>query len=95
MLWASVLTLLTPAAAFFNYNALIVLRVLLGFMLGASWPSIVSTGIPLGCHFLGHLRRQAVSFKEISLNDQEYGSRTFQNDPGIANSIEFFNYSIQ
>jgi ACS family sodium-dependent inorganic phosphate cotransporter len=40
MLWASVITLLTPAAALFNYNALIVLRVLLGFMLGASWPAI-------------------------------------------------------
>lgn len=40
MLWASVITLATPAAAFFSYNALIVLRVLLGFMLGASWPAI-------------------------------------------------------
>jgi hypothetical protein len=34
MLWASVLTLLTPAAAMLDYTALIILRVLLGFMLG-------------------------------------------------------------
>ncbi|CAO1339479.1 unnamed protein product [Diamesa hyperborea] len=40
MLWASVITLLTPAAANFSYTAFIVLRVLLGFMLGASWPAI-------------------------------------------------------
>jgi ACS family sodium-dependent inorganic phosphate cotransporter len=40
MLWASIITLLTPTAAFFNFNALICLRVLLGFMLGASWPAI-------------------------------------------------------
>lgn len=40
MLWASVITLLTPAAANFSYTAFIILRVLLGFMLGASWPAI-------------------------------------------------------
>lgn len=40
MLWASVLTLITPFAAMVNYVALIIVRVLLGFMLGASWPSI-------------------------------------------------------
>jgi MFS transporter, ACS family, solute carrier family 17 (sodium-dependent inorganic phosphate cotransporter), other len=34
MLWASLLTLLTPAAAMLDYTALIILRVLLGFMLG-------------------------------------------------------------
>lgn len=40
MLWASVLTLLTPAAALLHYRALVVLRALLGFFLGASWPAI-------------------------------------------------------
>lgn len=40
MLWASVITLLTPVAAYLHFNALIVLRVMLGFMLGASWPAI-------------------------------------------------------
>lgn len=40
MLWASILTLLTPFAAMMNYVALIMVRVLLGFMLGASWPAI-------------------------------------------------------
>lgn len=40
MLWASVITLLTPAAANLSYTAFIILRVLLGFMLGASWPAI-------------------------------------------------------
>lgn len=34
MLWASILTLLTPFAAMMNYVALIMVRVLLGFMLG-------------------------------------------------------------
>lgn len=40
MLWASVLTLVTPFAAMLHYSALIVVRVLLGFFLGASWPAI-------------------------------------------------------
>ncbi|XP_054737160.1 putative inorganic phosphate cotransporter [Anastrepha obliqua] len=40
MLWASVLTLVTPLAAHINYIMLIIVRVLLGFMLGASWPAI-------------------------------------------------------
>lgn len=34
MLWASVLTLITPCAAFIHYNALVIVRALLGFMLG-------------------------------------------------------------
>lgn len=34
MLWASVLTVVTPAAALLHFNALVVVRVLLGFMLG-------------------------------------------------------------
>lgn len=41
MLWASVLTLLTPGAALLEFKALIFVRVLLGFMLGASWPAIL------------------------------------------------------
>ncbi|XP_013108812.2 sialin [Stomoxys calcitrans] len=40
MLWASLLTLITPLAAHLNYVLLIVVRVVLGFMLGASWPAI-------------------------------------------------------
>lgn len=40
MLWASLLTLLTPLAAHLNYVVLIIVRVVLGFMLGASWPAI-------------------------------------------------------
>ncbi|KAH8403389.1 hypothetical protein KR222_011813, partial [Zaprionus bogoriensis] len=40
MLWASVLTLITPLAAHLNYIMLIIVRVALGFMLGASWPAI-------------------------------------------------------
>ncbi|XP_055854515.1 sialin [Episyrphus balteatus] len=40
MLWASLLTLFTPIAAHIDYVALIVVRVVLGFMLGASWPAI-------------------------------------------------------
>ncbi|PNF28216.1 Sialin [Cryptotermes secundus] len=40
MLSASVLTLLTPVAARLDYTAVVVLRVLLGLMLGATWPAI-------------------------------------------------------
>jgi len=36
MLWASVLTILTPFAAQLSYVAIIIHRVLLGFMLGTS-----------------------------------------------------------
>lgn len=34
MLWASVLTMFTPAASFIDYKALVVVRALLGLMLG-------------------------------------------------------------
>lgn len=40
MLWASLLTLVTPVAAHLSYIVLMIVRVLLGFMLGASWPAI-------------------------------------------------------
>lgn len=40
MLWASVLTLLTPGAAYLDYKVVVFLRALLGLMLGASWPAI-------------------------------------------------------
>lgn len=40
MLFASVLTLLTPIAAYTNYIAVVILRAVLGFFLGASWPAI-------------------------------------------------------
>jgi len=41
MFWASVITLVTPVTAHMGFKAMVILRVLLGFMLGASWPSIV------------------------------------------------------
>lgn len=34
MLWASVLTLFTPGAAYLDYRAVVALRALLGFLLG-------------------------------------------------------------
>uniref|UniRef100_A0A182VUX8 Major facilitator superfamily (MFS) profile domain-containing protein n=1 Tax=Anopheles minimus TaxID=112268 RepID=A0A182VUX8_9DIPT len=40
MLWASLLTLLTPLASNTHYIAVVVLRAVLGFFLGASWPAI-------------------------------------------------------
>ncbi|XP_063242977.1 sialin [Bacillus rossius redtenbacheri] len=40
MLAASLLTVLVPAAASASYVAVVVLRVLLGLMLGATWPAI-------------------------------------------------------
>lgn len=39
MLWASVLTLVTPFAAFIDYRALVMVRALLGFMLGEFFAS--------------------------------------------------------
>ncbi|XP_063903812.1 sialin [Zophobas morio] len=41
MLVASVLTVLTPAACYANYYVVLVLRALLGFFLGATWPAIL------------------------------------------------------
>ncbi|KAJ8979410.1 hypothetical protein NQ317_015842 [Molorchus minor] len=40
MLAASVLTILTPAACNINYYVILILRALLGFCLGATWPAI-------------------------------------------------------
>ncbi|KAL6260693.1 hypothetical protein P5V15_008216 [Pogonomyrmex californicus] len=40
MLLSSFLTLLTPLAATFDYPMLIALRIILGFLLGATWPAI-------------------------------------------------------
>lgn len=40
MLWASCLTLVTPLAANTHYVAVVILRAVLGFFLGASWPAI-------------------------------------------------------
>ncbi|XP_066992481.2 sialin [Anabrus simplex] len=40
MLVASIVTLLTPLAANLHYVAVIILRVVLGFMLGATWPAM-------------------------------------------------------
>jgi MFS transporter, ACS family, solute carrier family 17 (sodium-dependent inorganic phosphate cotransporter), other len=40
MLWSSVLTLIIPFAANLGVTAMIISRVVLGFLLGASWPAI-------------------------------------------------------
>ncbi|CAG9773623.1 unnamed protein product [Ceutorhynchus assimilis] len=40
MLMASILTILTPAAAYLDYYAILILRAVLGFFLGATWPAI-------------------------------------------------------
>ncbi|KAL6439583.1 hypothetical protein ACFW04_003993 [Cataglyphis niger] len=40
MLVSSFITLLTPLAATFGYAVVAALRVILGFMLGATWPAI-------------------------------------------------------
>ncbi|XP_077291691.1 sialin [Arctopsyche grandis] len=53
MLAASLLTLLTPAAAYISYVAVIVLRVLLGFFLGATWPAI----LPLAARWIPPMER--------------------------------------
>lgn len=41
MLMASILTILTPAACYINYYVILILRAVLGFFLGATWPAIV------------------------------------------------------
>ncbi|XP_044272511.1 sialin [Tribolium madens] len=41
MLLASLITVLTPAACHLNYYVVLVLRALLGFFLGATWPAIL------------------------------------------------------
>ncbi|XP_050511061.1 sialin [Diabrotica virgifera virgifera] len=40
MLMASLLTVLTPAACYWNFYAIVILRALVGFALGATWPSM-------------------------------------------------------
>lgn len=40
MLLASILTILTPAACYLDYYAVLILRAVLGFFLGATWPAI-------------------------------------------------------
>ncbi|XP_050297592.1 sialin isoform X2 [Anthonomus grandis grandis] len=40
MLMASILTILTPAAAYLDYYVILILRAVLGFFLGATWPAI-------------------------------------------------------
>lgn len=40
MLWSSVVTLVIPFAANLGVTAMVVSRVVLGFLLGASWPAI-------------------------------------------------------
>jgi MFS transporter, ACS family, solute carrier family 17 (sodium-dependent inorganic phosphate cotransporter), other len=40
MLWSSVVTLIIPFAANLGVTAMVVSRVVLGFLLGASWPAI-------------------------------------------------------
>lgn len=53
MLAASLLTLLTPAAAYISHVAVITLRVLLGFFLGATWPAI----LPLAARWIPPMDR--------------------------------------
>lgn len=40
-LLASILTLLTPVAAVAGFGWVVALRILLGFLLGATWPAIL------------------------------------------------------
>lgn len=40
MLWSSVVTLIIPFAANLGITAMVISRVILGFLLGASWPAI-------------------------------------------------------
>lgn len=40
MLLASILTILTPAACYLDYYVILVLRALVGFSLGATWPAM-------------------------------------------------------
>lgn len=40
VLWSSVVTLIIPFAANLGVTAMVVSRVVLGFLLGASWPAI-------------------------------------------------------
>lgn len=40
MLWSSVVTLVIPFAANLGVTAMVISRVVLGFLLGASWPAI-------------------------------------------------------
>lgn len=40
MLFASILTILTPAACYMHYYVILILRAVLGFFLGATWPAI-------------------------------------------------------
>lgn len=42
MLWASILTLVTPFAAFIDYKALVFVRALLGFMLGKNFAAFMA-----------------------------------------------------
>ncbi|XP_044256036.1 sialin-like [Tribolium madens] len=46
---AAVLTVLTPVIASFNYYALLVSRVIMGFVIGASWPALM----PLVSNWIG------------------------------------------
>ncbi|EFA02693.1 Putative inorganic phosphate cotransporter-like Protein [Tribolium castaneum] len=46
---ASVLTVLTPLIASFNYYALLVSRIVMGFVIGASWPALM----PLVSNWIG------------------------------------------
>lgn len=51
MLWASVLTLVTPFAANLGLYAMVTLRAVLGFMLGGNYGDISEIGSTLICRF--------------------------------------------
>ncbi|KAF7282689.1 hypothetical protein GWI33_002156 [Rhynchophorus ferrugineus] len=53
MLMASILTILTPAACYLNYYVILILRAVLGFFLGATWPAIP----PMAANWIPPLER--------------------------------------
>lgn len=55
MLWASILTLITPCAAFIDYKALVVVRALLGLMLGECLFFFRAAVIGFNCNALIYL----------------------------------------
>ncbi|XP_075232233.1 sialin [Lycorma delicatula] len=53
MLFSSIVTLLTPLSASIGYATVIVLRVVLGFLLGVTWPAVH----PMAAHWIPPLER--------------------------------------
>lgn len=53
MLLASLLTVLTPAACYAHYYVILILRAVLGFFLGATWPAI----LPMAAAWIAPMER--------------------------------------